>query len=434
MSMYQLPEFNLKQSNTSESNTQSKKIKQPFVLILILAIGLAIGVYLGSNSSFEKIEDKVDSLLPVTNLLPQSEQTAQPYVAQTTQEEKVIKVVRDASPSVVSVIITKDVPVYKTMVPDSGDYFDPFGFFNPIPQRVQTGTEKQEVGAGSGFIVSDDGLVLTNKHVVSDSTAEYTIITNDGKEYEVKVLAKDPVQDIAILKVQNTTDKFKSLKLGSASSIQIGQTAIAIGNALGQFPNTVSVGVISGLGRTITASDNQGTAETLEDIIQTDAAINPGNSGGPLLNLSGEVVAINTAIAESGQSVGFAISIDKAIRDIKQVETTGKISYPFLGIRYVAINEAVAKEKNLSVTYGVLIIGDATKNQPAITPGSPASKAGLKEDDIVLEVDGKKIEKKNTLSQIISNYSSGQTINLLVLRNGNQISINAVLGEWDPQK
>jgi S1-C subfamily serine protease len=430
--MYQLPEFNLKQIDAPENNIPKKKSNFPIVGILILIVGLVAGLYLGSTNAFEKLENKTDNILPINNLLGNNTQDIKPYVAQTTQEEKVIKVVKDAAPSVVSVIITKDVPVYKDVTPSPQDYFDPFGFFNPVPQRVQTGTQKQEVGAGSGFIVSDDGLVLTNKHVVSDNSAQYTIVTNDGKEYETKVLAQDPVQDLAILKIQNTTDTFKPLKLGSASTIQLGQSAIAIGNALGQFPNTVSVGVISGLSRTITATSDTGAPETLEGVIQTDAAINPGNSGGPLLNLNGEVIAINTAISSSGQNVGFAITIDKAIRDIKQVEATGKISYPFLGIRYISIDAGVAKQKNLSVDYGVLISGDATTNTPAITANSPAAKAGLKENDIILEAGGQKITANNTLSQIISNYNPGQTFNLLVLRNGSQITINVILGEWAP--
>jgi serine protease Do len=432
--MYQLPEFNLKQLDMPKDNIQNKRPKQLLIWVLLLAVGMAAGLYLGSSNIMEKIENRANNILPGNSLLDQNTQNTKEYVPQTTQEEKVIQVVKDASPSVVSVIITKDMPVYQYTTPNADDYFDPFGFFNLTPQKVQTGTEKQEVGAGSGFIVSADGLILTNKHVVSDNAAEYTVVTNDGKEYEAKVLAKDPVQDLAILKIQNTTDKFKPLKLGNAGTIQIGQTVIAIGNALGQFPNTVSVGVISGLGRRITATGTQGGSETLEGIIQTDAAINSGNSGGPLLNLNGEVIAVNTAIATDGQNVGFSISIDKAIRDIKQVESTGKISYPFMGIRYVLIDASIAKEKKLSVDYGVLVIGNTSTKQPAITLGSPAAKAGLKENDIILEAAGQKITKNNPISQIIANFNPGQAIDLLVLRDKEQMKINVILGEWEPQE
>lgn len=414
MTIYQLPEFNLKKLQNPEMKKLLGSGNSANFNIWIL-IFFIIGIIIGLSFTYYLYSDLRQEISKAGVVLTSSERDVEEvYVPQTSQEDKIIKVVKDVSPSVVSVVVIKEVPVYSS-----------YDFFWGIP--VVQGTEKKQVGAGSGFIVSSDGLIVTNKHVVEDTKAEYVIITNDDEEYSVNVLARDPVQDIAILKIQSN-EQFKAIKLGSASSIQIGQTAIAIGNALGELKNTVSVGVISGLGRTVTAS-GQDSTEVLEDIIQTDAAINPGNSGGPLLNLSGEVIGINTA-ASSGENIGFAIYIDKAIRDIEQVKTIGKISYPFLGIRYVLIDEDIAKDKKLSVDYGALIMRGSSYSDVAITPNSPAEKAGLKENDIILELEGEKITKNNSLAKIILKYNPGDTVSLKILRNNLETIINVVLGEW----
>jgi serine protease Do len=216
------------------------------------------------------------------------------------------------------------------------------------------------------------------------------------------------------------------VKLGDSSKLQIGQTVIAIGNALGEFRNTVSVGVISGLGRTVTASGG-GTAETLEDIIQTDAAINAGNSGGPLLNLKGEVIGMNTAMASGAENIGFALPINKAKKAIEQVKTQGKIVYPFLGVRYVLITDTIQKDNNLGASYGAWITsGD---KEPAVTPESAAETAGLKEGDIILEFNNEKITADNSLAKMIMNYNPGDKITLKILRKGEEKTIEATLGE-----
>lgn len=396
--------------------------KMPFpalFLIIVFLLGLIGGLF-SSYVFYVKLKQEIAAAgVPII----QPKVVEKEYVPQTTEEERVISVVKENSSSVVSVVITKEVPVY-----EEEDILDPFGFFY-VPHLKQKGTQKQQVGAGTGFIVSSDGLVLTNKHVVSDDAAEYTIVMSDGKEYPAKVLAKDPVQDIAIIKI-GAAETFKPLALGSSADVQIGQSVIAIGNALGEFQNTVSVGVISGLGRTVVASGQTIGSETLEDIIQTDAAINPGNSGGPLLNLKGEVVGMNTAVAQNGQNIGFAIGIDKAKRDIEQVKSIGKISYPFLGVRYVLVDDDLAKEKKLAVDYGALISAGDTADEPAITPGSPADKAGLKAGDVILEMGGEKITKDNSLSDVIGKYVPGQSISLKILRDNAEISKMIVLGEW----
>ena len=345
------------------------------------------------------------------------------YLPQISQEQAVISVVNEVSPAVVSIIITKDLPVIEEYYEE---FFGPGPFEFQIPQYRQKGVEKREIGGGTGFIVSSDGMILTNRHVVLDEEAEYTVLTNDGRKFPAKVLARDLAQDLAIIKIEKADESFKVVKLGDSSKLQIGQTVITIGNALGEFRNTVSVGVISGLGRKVTATGG-GIVETIEDVIQTDAAINKGNSGGPLLNLRGEVIGINTAMALEAENIGFAIPINKAKRAIEQVKVFGKIVYPFLGIRYVLITEKIQLENNLPVNYGALITGD--EGEPAITPGSAAETAGLKEGDIILEFAGEKITPENSLAKIIILYNPGDKVVLKILHGAAKINIPVTLGE-----
>ena len=351
------------------------------------------------------------------------------YIPQTTQEQKIIDAVKKASPSVVSIVITKDVPILEQYFANPfGDFFGPNSPFQlQVPQIRQKGTEKKEVGGGSGFIVSQDGIVLTNKHVVLDKEAEYTVFTNDGKSYPAKVLAKDPVQDMALLKIEQEKP-FAPLRLGDSSSIQIGQTVIAIGNALGEFRNTVSTGVVSGLGRTITASGGENFQETIEGVIQTDAAINPGNSGGPLLNLAGQVIGMNTATVLQAQSIGFAIPINRAKRDIEQIKTKGKIVYPFLGVRYALVTEKLKQSKKLSVEYGAFVFA-GSNGEAAVSAGSPAQKAGIKEGDVILTINGEKITLDNSLAEVTQKYNPGDTITLKVMRGKKELVFTIVLGE-----
>ena len=363
-------------------------------------------------------------------------------VSQVSREDMIVSAIDEASPSVVSIIITKDMPIFEEYYVDPFSDFDVF-FDQPlldvkVPQYRQKGTEEKEIGGGTGFIISEDGMILTNKHVVQDEEAGYTILTNDGKKYSARVLARDPIEDLAILKIDKEKmiteqgdfkeESFPMIKIGDSANLQIGQTAIAIGNALGEFRNTISVGVVSGLGRTITASGG-GIIETLEDVIQTDAAINKGNSGGPLLNIRGEVIGINVAMAEQAQSIGFSIPINKAKRDIEQIKTIGKIIYPFLGVRYILITSEIQKEKELSVDYGALII-KGEKGEVAIVAGSSAEEAGLQEGDIILEVDNEKITAQNSLAKIIKKYNPEDQVSLKMLRGEEEEIIDIVLGEY----
>ncbi|HDH04031.1 MAG TPA: trypsin-like serine protease, partial [Candidatus Campbellbacteria bacterium] len=338
-------------------------------------------------------------------------------------ENAVVAVAEKVSPAVVSIIITKNLPKYKQYYanPFGNDNFfkqffgnQPFNF--GIPQYKKNGTEKKEIGEGSGFIVSKDGYIVTNKHVVADEDAEYTVVTNKGKKYTAKVLAKDPSNDIAIIKIKG--ENFPTVELGDSSSLKIGQTAIAIGNALGEFHNTVSVGVISGLSRSITAGGSGFGSEHLAGVIQTDASINPGNSGGPLLDITGKAVGVNTATVQGAQNIGFAIPINEVASAFKSVEKKGRIIRPWLGVRYITINKDIAEKNKLSVDYGALITRGEKRSDLAVIPGSPADKADLRENDIILEINGKKISENYTLAQAISKFSAGDKIKMKILHKG----------------
>jgi len=348
------------------------------------------------------------------------------------EESEIIEAVKKVNPTVVSIIVTKDLPKIERYYinpfgSDSfGDSFVPFNFM--IPQERQNGTEKKEIGGGTGFIVSSDGIIVTNKHVVEDEKAEYTVLMNNEKKYEAKVLARDPSNDIAILKIEEKD--LPIVELGDSDILQVGQVAIAIGNALGEFRNTVSVGVVSGLKRSIVAGGGiSGTTEQLFGIIQTDAAINPGNSGGPLLNSSGQVVGVNVAIVQNAQGIGFAIPINDVTKIINDVKDHGRIIRPYLGIRYMTVTKELAEKNKLSVDYGALIVRGDNEEDLAIIPGSPADKAGLVENDIVLEIDRVKIDEKNPLVSIIQKRSVGDEITMKVLHKGEEKTVKAILEE-----
>lgn len=343
-------------------------------------------------------------------------------------ESAVTQIAEKSSPAVVSIVISKYVPIVERFYVNPFEEFElppeikPFFEFQ-VPQLKQKGYEKQKVGGGTGFIVSSDGLIITNKHVVSDSKAEYTVYLNDGRKFKAEVLALHPTDDLALIKIK--TNNLPTLVLGDSDKVKIGQFVIAIGNALGEFQNTVSFGVISGLRRSITASDQSGSVERLEGLIQTDAAINFGNSGGPLINLKGEVVGVNTAIAGGAENIGFAIPINRAKKMIEEVKTKGKIEAPFLGISYLLINEEVQKKFNLPVDYGAYIYREG---QSAVIVNSPAELYGLRDKDIILEMDGEKITPQNSLAQIIMQKSVGQKVNLKVLRDKETLNIYVILG------
>ncbi len=356
-------------------------------------------------------------------------------------ESSIIDVAKEVSPSVVSIVVTKNLPTYYN---DPFDLFfnDPFSgdpFGNPnrrsIPQQDQPETQKRKVGGGSGFIITQDGLVLTNKHVVDDTQADYTVITKDGTEYKAEVVTKDPLNDMALIRMntkdgKNVTGMPVVKFVSRIDSVRVGQMAVAIGNALAEFDNTVTVGVISAKGREITASGGYGTeSEVLKGLLQTDASINPGNSGGPLVNLSGEVVGMNTAIASNAQGIGFAIPLDEELitKLLSQIQKYGRIVRPFLGVRYTMITPELNKQYNLGTDSGAWI--KAEQDLPSVVAGTPAAKAGLKGGDIVVKINGKKIDTKYTLQDAIAEMSPNDVATLTVLRDGKEQEIKVTLEE-----
>jgi serine protease Do len=339
------------------------------------------------------------------------------------EESAVIEAVKTGSPAVVSIIISKNVPQMDFF---SDPFFDPFGF-GQQPQNQGNANQKQEVGAGSGFIVTSDGLVVTNKHVISDTNADYTVMTSDQKKYDAKVQAIDPVNDIGILKIDATD--LPVLELGNSSNLQIGQTVIAIGNSLGEFRNTVSKGVISGLKRNVNAGSGFGQSELLSQVIQTDAAINPGNSGGPLLDIQGKVIGVNVAMAQGAENIGFALPIDLVKKDLASVKASGKITQPYIGVRYVPINAQIQKDNNLAVDYGALVVRGQQVTDFAVIPGSPADKAGIAENDIILEVNNTKVDADHPLANLLSQYNVGDVLTLKIWHKGDTKDAQVTLEE-----
>jgi serine protease Do len=347
-----------------------------------------------------------------------------------------VQIVKKVSPSVVSIIISKDLPkIRKYYIQPFDEFMNPFG--SPIPQFRKEGMQKVKIGGGSGFFVDSSGIILTNRHVIMAPDVEYTVITYDEKEYKAEVLARDPVNDIAIIKLKDVKGKkFPVLELGDSEQIELGEDVVAIGNALGAFQNTVSTGVISGLSRFITAADGMsGQMAQLRGLIQTDAAINPGNSGGPLLDYNGKVIGISTAVVMGAQNIGFAIPINNAKKDLEDVKKHGRLIQPFLGVRYILINKAVQQafaqkyRISLPVDYGALIIGEPAPDATAIVPGSPAQKAGLMEHDIVLEFNKKKVDDKNPLQELIYKANVGDIVEVKLLRGDKVGSVQIKLEE-----
>ncbi len=362
------------------------------------------------------------------------------------EEKQTIELVKKATPAVVSITISKTVAQAKEMA--SGQMLDP-SFLPPLADGfpadalpTEDDDQKIKIGGGSGFIVDPSGIILTNKHVVIDGEAEYTITTSDDTEYTAKVLTRDPVNDIAILKIE--AKNLPTLKMTSAP-IEPGQTVLAIGNALGLFSNTVSKGIVSGLSRKISAAMGGGSpgeggglpgqeeampqVEELRGVIQTDVAINQGNSGGPLLNLDGEVVGINTAVIYGAQNIGFAIPIQWAKNDLADLQKFGRIIRPYIGLRYIMINKEMQKKYRLAVDYGALVTPGHLPGGHAVIKNSPAEKAGLKENDIILEVNGEKLDEKTDLQDKIQLLKAGDPVELNYLRHDKPCQTKLLLEE-----
>lgn len=337
------------------------------------------------------------------------------------EKSPIVEVAKKVCPAVITIVITKDLPKIE------GFYFFPFGGEEFIFPRVKKEKEKTKIGGGSGFVISADGYVLTSNHVVGDPEADYTVIVDPKHKYPAKVLARDPLVDVAILKIAEKNLPY--LELGDSDKIELGETVIAVGNPLGEFEDTVSAGIVSGLSRKITAYGGLAMrATSLRGLIQTDAAINPGNSGGPLVNMESKVIGINNAMVIGAQNIGFAIPINYAKKDLEEVREFGKIRRPFLGVRYIVLNEAITKAQKLPVNYGALVVREAL-GEEAVVRGSAADKAGLREYDIVLEVQGEKVTEENPLADILAKHEIGEEIEMKVLRGEKKLTLKTKLEE-----
>lgn len=370
---------------------QSKrKIAHVFFAGILILLCLAAG-FIGS--AVYAMFDTTDATTHLT-----SGQDGNKIVTQ--EEEDIAGVVQKVGPSVVSVVTS-------------------------LTQTSLDGTQEYQ-GAGTGIVVSADGYILTNKHVIEGSNT-VSVILSDGTTYDnVKVVGTDPLNDIAFLKIPGVKN-LPAAQLGDSRSLRIGQKVIAIGNALGQYQNTVTSGIISGTGRPVTARSGA-NLETLTDLIQTDAAINSGNSGGPLLNLQGQVIGMNTAVAEDAQGIGFAIPIAAAKGMLKGVLAGKPVEHPYIGVNYVSITPDVATEYKLAVKKGGYVVTDSGKS--AVVSGGPADKAGVKNNDIITKVNGVEVGDKGSIASLVAEYSSGDTIELTIFRSGKELTLKVTLGTY----
>ncbi len=328
-------------------------------------------------------------------------------------------------PAVVSVILEKSAADIKGDF--ASDRKGKKGALNIPPEKIDAHGMVQ-VGGGSGFVVDESGIILTNKHVISESGAKCFVQTSDGATYAAEVLARDPVDDVAILRIK-PKGRLPVVALGDSDEAVLGQTVLAIGNALGIFKNTVSLGIISGLSRAVEAKEEENSrAQELRGLIQTDAAINPGNSGGPLVDIFGRAIGINAAVVVGAQNISFAIPIKAAEKDLFDLKKHGRIRRPLLGIRYLILNHDLSEKMRLPISYGAYVTSEHPF-EPAVVPKSPADQAKIKERDVVLEWNGKKIGPETTLQDFLDDCEVGETVKLKVWRGGKEFETRVTLAE-----
>lgn len=368
--------------------------------IIVLALGFG-GGWLGAAA---RNDDATPSITQQKTVL-------------TSQAALVSQIAKDVGPSVVSVNVTSQ-----------STSTNPFAAFFGGNSGTQT-----EESAGTGIILTANGLIMTNRHVVSAGSTSVSVTLSDGTVYkDVKVVGRtndNDSLDVAFLQIQDT--KGKSLtpaKIGDSSKVKVGDSVVAIGNALGQFQNTVTSGIISGYGRSLQASASDGSSsENLDNLFQTDAAINEGNSGGPLVNLNGEVIGMNTAVASDSQSIGFAIPINDLSGLIGSVKSTGKLQRPYLGVVYVPITSDIKEQYSLSVSSGAYIPTTDQAGEDTVISGGPADKAGLQPGDIITKIDGSDINQSTSLVSLLGKHKVGDTVSLTIVRDGKTITKNVTL-------
>jgi serine protease Do len=342
-------------------------------------------------------------------------------MSKTIPQSPCVKIAKKVCPAVITIVVSKDLSKVE------GFYFVPMGDQQMVMPKVNNQKGKTKVGGGSGFIISSDGYIFTCSHVVDDPDASYTVILDPKHKYEAKVLAKDPLVDVAILKIDGKNLPY--LETGDSDDIELGEQVLAVGNPLGEFEDTLSAGIVSGLSRKITAYGGTAMRETsLRGLIQTDAAINPGNSGGPLVNMEGEAIGINTAMVMGAQNLGFAIPVSYGKKILEEVMAYGKIKRPFLGVRYVVLNAEISATNKLPIDYGALVVRE-TFGEPAVIKGTAADKAGLQEYDIILEFGDEKINNEKLLTDVLQDCKIGEDVPMKVLRNGKEIKLSVKLQE-----
>lgn len=374
------------------------KIINLIILIVVLSVGggfgagwLAVSLHPGAQSSSGAVEEMIDT---------------DGQTIATADEGLIMKVAEKVSPSVVSIVTTA--------------------------QRQQSYFSYNQQGAGTGVIISEDGYIMTNKHVV-DGATDVAVVLSDGTEYtDVAVVGVDPLNDIAFVKVAEVSN-LSPAQLGNSSQVRIGQQVVAIGNALGQFQTTVTSGIVSATGRPLVASSSDGrTSESLTDLIQTDAAINSGNSGGPLVDLSGRVIGINTAVATDANGIGFAIPINATRGLIKGVIEDGEVARAYIGVRYVDITPQIAAREDLKVRTGAYVTAD--RGARAVEPGSPAERAGIESGDVITKVNDEMVSERSSMSSILGQYRPGDTVILQVLRGGKERTIEVTLAAYESER
>lgn len=370
-------------------------IRRIILLLIILGVGALIGI-----SSLLAYNYSHTNRSAVTTRHTLSDDG---NLVKTSQEDVIASVADKVSPSVVSIV-------------------------TDVTTQTIFGAATQQA-AGTGIVVSKDGYILTNRHVVSSANKVQVVMADGTTHEDVQVVGTDPLNDVAFLKIDGVSD-LRAATLGDSSTVRIGQEVIAIGNSLGQYQNTVTSGIISGKGRPVSAGDGSGgSTESLTDLLQTDAAINPGNSGGPLLNVSGQVIGMNTAVAANAQGIGFAIPINATKGTLKSVLAGKGVQRAYLGLRYVPLTAAVAKQYNLSVTEGAYVVGGENSATGVVSEG-PADKAGVKDKDIITKINGLTVGRQGGVSSLIGEYAPGDTVELVIVRDGRELTTKVTLAAY----
>lgn len=403
---------------------EPKKFVTQTLFVIGLAVSAIVGSVAGAITTFTLTSQLGSFALFDRSSTSMSAEAVESRIVELIEEESAtIAVVERVTPAVVSIVVKKS---RGEISQDPSLFFGGTYYYN-APLDSESAAELVEVSSGTGFFVTQDGYLLTNRHVVDDEGVSYFVVTNDGEELPAELVDIDPIQDIAILRVEG--DSFSTVMLGDSDDIRIGQTVIAIGNTLSEFRNTVTKGVVSGINRRVTAGDSY-NAEVIDQAIQTDAAINPGNSGGPLINLLGEVIGINTAVSFQGESVAFAIPINEAKRAVADVQEFGRIVRPWLGVRYVLVTPDEGTQAEEPYKVGALIVTGSQPEEVGVFGGSPADLAGLKEDDVIVAVDGERLSEERALAEIISDYRPGDVVTLTILRGTEIFDTDVTLAEY----